>query len=160
LTVEYRKETGKNETRRLRASGRVPGICYGPGAKPVPITLSARELKKALDPEKRRNTVIQMTVTGDGEARQFTVMLKDYQVDAIRRDVQHVGLVVVDVNKAVTVEVPVLLTGKPQGIVDGGQLHTVHRTLPVSCKPADIPVKIEVDISHLKLGEVLHVSEM
>jgi large subunit ribosomal protein L25 len=161
LTVEYRSSTGKNEAKRLRATGRVPGICYGAGAEPVPISLSARELKKALNPEKRRNTVIQVTVTGgEGGSKELTVMLKDYQVDAIRRDVQHVDLVVIDVNKEVTVEVPLVLLGKPIGLVDGGQLHTVHRTLAVTCKPAEIPVKVEIDISHLKLGEALHVRDV
>src|SRR5262249_7577488 len=72
LTVEYRKGTGKTEARRLRASGLVPGICYGPGGQPVPISLSARELKKALHPEKRQNTVIHVTVNGgDGGPREL-----------------------------------------------------------------------------------------
>ena len=161
LTVEYRKNTGKNEARRLRAAGRVPGICYGLGTTPVPITLEARELKKSLHPEKRQNTVITLTLNGgpDG-AKQLTVMLKDYAVDAIRRDVQHVDLVIIDRNKEVTVEVPVVLTGKAIGFVEGGQLHTVHRSIAVSCKPDDIPVKIEVDITSLALGDVLHVSDL
>jgi large subunit ribosomal protein L25 len=161
LTVEYRNSIGKNEARRLRATGRVPGICYGPGGEPTPISLSARELKMALNPEKRQNTVIHMTVNGvEGGVKELTVMLKDYQVDAIRRDVQHVDLVVVDVTKDVTVAIPLILTGKAIGLVDGGQLHTVHRTLTVTCKPAEIPVKLEVDISHLKLGEALHVRDL
>jgi large subunit ribosomal protein L25 len=161
LTVDYRKNTGKNEARRLRASGRVPGICYGNGTTPLPIHLEARELKRALDPQKRQNTVIQVTVNGvDGGSKELTVMLKHYEVDAIRRDVQHVDLVVIDVNKEVTVEVPVVLTGKAVGIVEGGQLHTVHRSIAVSCKPADIPVKIEADITALKMGDVLHVSDI
>lgn len=161
LTVDYRKNTGKNEARRLRASGRVPGICYGNGTEPLPIHLEARELKRALDPQKRQNTVIQVTVNGvDGGSKDLTVMLKNYDVDAIRRDVQHVDLVVIDVNKEVTVEVPVMLTGKAVGIVEGGQLHTVHRSIAVSCKPADIPVKIDADITPLAIGDVLHVSDL
>jgi large subunit ribosomal protein L25 len=161
LSVEFRQDTGKNVARRLRAAGRVPGICYGKGTAPVPISLSVRELKKALHPEKRQNTVIHMTVNGvDGGSQQLTVMLKDYAIDAIRRDVQHVDLVVVDVTKDVTVEIPVVLTGKAVGIVEGGQLHTVRRTITVTCKPEDIPVKIEVDISPLALGDVLHVSDV
>ncbi len=161
LTVEYRKNTGKNEARRLRALGRVPGICYGKGHEPLPITLEARELKRALHPEKRQNTVINMTVNGtDGGTRELTVMLRDYAVDAIRRDVQHVDLVVIDVDKEVTIEVPISMHGKPAGFVDGGQLHTVLRQLKVICKPNDIPVRIDVDISPLKLGDVLHVSDL
>jgi large subunit ribosomal protein L25 len=161
LTVDYRNTTGKNEAKRLRASGRVPGICYGAGGEPLPISLVAKELKKALDPEKRQNTVIHVTVNGaTGGAKDLTVMLKDYQVDAIRRDVQHVDLVVIDVNKDVTVAVPVLITGKAAGVVDGGQLHIVHRTLTVTCKPAAIPSKIEVDVSPLHMGEALHVKDL
>ena len=161
LSVEYRKDTGKNEARRLRAAGRVPGICYGKGTTPVPISLSVRELKRALHPEKRQNTVINMTVTGgDSGEQQLTVMLKEYAIDAIRRDVQHVDLVVIDITKDVTVDVPLVMTGKPIGIVEGGQLHTVRRSVTVTCKPQDIPVKIEVDISGLALGDVLHVAEV
>jgi large subunit ribosomal protein L25 len=161
LSVEFRKNTGKNEARRLRATGLVPGICYGHGTTPIPISLDAKALKRALHPEKRQNTVIQVTVNGtEGGSKEFTVMLKEYEVDAIRRDVQHVDLVVIDVNKEVTVEVPVVLTGKAVGIVEGGQLHTVHRSIAVSCKPADIPVRIEADITALNLGDALHVSDL
>lgn len=161
LTVEYRKNTGKNEARRLRAAGRVPGICYGKGTEPLPITLEARELKKALHPEKRQNTVIEVTVNGaEGGAKQLTVMLKDYSVDAIRRDVEHVDLVVIDVTKDVHVNIPIHIHGKALGFVDGGQLHTVLRTLNVVCKPNDIPVRIDADITPLKLGDVLHVSDL
>ncbi|HKA88140.1 MAG TPA: 50S ribosomal protein L25/general stress protein Ctc [Haliangiales bacterium] len=159
LTVEHRKTTGKNEARRLRAAGKVPGICYGKGAEPLPISLDAKELKKALDPEKRQNTVIHLTVAGDG-GKTLTVMLKDYQVDPLRQEVEHVDLVVVDVTKDVTVEVPVVVAGKAVGVVDGGQLHIVHRTLSVVCKPEDIPTKLTVDVTPLKIGDVIHVGEM
>ncbi len=159
LTVEHRKTTGKNEARRLRAAGKVPGICYGKGAEPLPIILDAKELKRALDPEKRQNTVIHLTVAGDGDKR-LTVMLKDYQVDPLRQEVEHVDLVMVDVTKDVTVEVPVVVTGKAIGVIDGGQLHIVHRTLSVVCKPEDIPTKLTVDVTALKIGDVIHVGEM
>src|SRR5215475_2689831 len=151
LTVEHRTSTGKNEARRLRAEGKVPGICYGKGTEPVLIALDPKDLKKALDPEKRQNTVIHLTVSGKGT--ELTVMLKDYQVDALRRDVEHVDLVIIDPNKEVTVQVPVVVTGKAQGVIDGGQLHIVHRTMPVICKPGDIPTKLVVDVTPLKIGD-------
>jgi large subunit ribosomal protein L25 len=161
LTVEYRTSSGKNEAKRLRASGRVPGICYGSGSTPLPISLVAKELKKALDPEKRQNTVIHVTVNGaEGGNKELTVMLRDYQTNALRGDVEHVDLVVVDLQKDIVVDVPIVLTGKAVGVVDGGQLHTEHRTLAVSCKPSDIPAKIVADITALKVGDALHVSDL
>jgi large subunit ribosomal protein L25 len=162
LTVEYRIQSGKNETRRLRASGRVPGICYGFKAEPLPISLTAKELKKALDPEKRQNTVINMTVNGapDAASKSLTVMLRDYQVDSLRGDVQHVDLVIIDVNREVTVTVPISLVGKAAGVVAGGQLHAVFRAIPVLCKPADIPVRLDADVTALGIGDALHVKDL
>jgi large subunit ribosomal protein L25 len=159
LTVEHRTSTGKNEARRLRAAGKVPGVCYGKGTEPVLIALNPKELKRALDPEKRQNTVIYLTVSGT-EGKELTVMLRDYQVDALRRDVRHVDLVVVDLTKDVTIQVPVVVTGKAIGVIDGGQLHVVHRTMSVICKPGDIPTQIVVDVTALKIGDVIHVGEL
>jgi large subunit ribosomal protein L25 len=161
LTVTYRSTTGKNEARRLRAAGRVPGICYGLGADPVPVALEARALRRALDPEKRLNTVIRMTVEGlsDG-SKELTVMVKDHQADALKGDLEHVDFVAIDVTQAVTVDVPILLVGKAKGVVDGGQVHQVFRSISVTCTPDRIPTKLELDISPLEIGDVLHASDL
>ncbi len=158
LTVDVRKGSGKNESGRLRKTGLVPGICYGKGNEPLAIALDPKSLKRALDPEKRQNTVIRMTVNGHGS--ELTVMLKDYQVDSIRSEVQHVDFVTIDVNKDVRVEIPVILVGRAVGVVDGGQLHAVYRKLPVLCKPEYIPVKIEADVTALKIGDTIHVRDL
>lgn len=159
LTVEVRSQSGKNEARRLRSSGKVPGVCYGRGQEPILISLDPKALKRALDPEKRQNTVITLSVNG-GAGQELTVMLKDYQVDPLRQDVLHVDFITIDVTKEVTVDVPVILKGKPVGVVNGGQLHASLRSMSVSCKPADIPTKLEVDVSHLGIGDALHVGEV
>ena len=161
LTVEYRSQQGKNASGRLRATGKVPGICYGKGATPLPVQLDAKALKAALDKDKRQNTVIRLSVTGGPSGTQeLTVMLKDYQVDALRNDVTHVDFVTIDVTKEVTVEIPVVLTGKSVGVVDGGQLHAGLRRIAVKCTPDHIPAKVEVDVTPLKIGDALHVSDV
>jgi large subunit ribosomal protein L25 len=139
----------------------VPGIVYGKGVEPILLAVDPKALKKALDPAKKQNTVIEMAIAGDGAAaKTFTVMLKDYQFDAIRQEIEHVDLLAIDATKEVHVEVPLVLFGKAKGIVDGGQLTVAHRTLAVICKPADIPAKIEADITELGLGDALHVSDL
>src|SRR6185436_5355553 len=67
---------------------------------------------------------------------------------------------IVDVNKEIVVEIPVVITGKAIGVTDGGQLHTEHRTLAVQCKPADIPAKILVDVTALHIGDAIHVGDL
>jgi large subunit ribosomal protein L25 len=158
LTVEVRTVLGKNESRRLRTAGKVPGIIYGKGLEPMLLAVDPKALKAALDPAKRQNTVIDLTITGSD--KKFTVMLKEYQYDRIRQEIEHVDLLAIDSDKEVHVDVPLVYTGKAQGVVDGGQLTIAHRHLTVICKPAQIPAKIEADVTGLGLGQALHVSDL
>lgn len=163
LTVTRRTEMGKGESRRLRRSGLVPGVCYGGGLKaPLPVLLSPKALKLSLDPVKRQNTVIEVTVqqNGGGADQKLMALLWDYQSHPIRREVTHVDLLAIDPEKPVEVEVPIELTGKPAGAVDGGQLHVVRHALLIKAKPAAIPGRILVDVTPLHIGEVIHVSDL
>jgi large subunit ribosomal protein L25 len=157
LTVEVRNGTGKGAARRLRATGKIPGICYGNGRQPLSISLSAKALADALDPERRRNTVIHMKVEG-GET--VTVMLKDYQVDAVKNTPEHADFVAIDMAKEVHVTVPVVLTGKSEGVKLGGIMHQVHRTLAVAALPSKIPARIEADVTELGMGDAFHVRDL
>ena len=163
LTVHIRHDTGKGESRRLRAAGKVPGVCYGARLeKPLAITLNAKELKGSLDPARGRNTVIDVRVEdgNGGSATVLTAMLWDYQIDKLRRSVTHVDLISIDPEKAIEVEVPLLLVGKAVGTIDGGQIHVERHTLAIRCRPADIPTRFELDITPLKIGDALHVKDV
>ena len=162
LTVHVRKNISKGESRKLRAQGLVPGVCYGANlTAPLSVVVNPKELKGSLDPARGRNTVITVTVQdGQSQAAQLTAMLWEYQIDALRRHVTHVDLISIDPSKSLEVEVPIELLGKAIGTVDGGQLHVERHTLPVRCKPADIPVKFSIDISPLAIGDALHVSDL
>jgi large subunit ribosomal protein L25 len=162
LTVQRRQQTGKGVARKLRAQGKIPGVCYGHElGEPVAIAVDTRALKASLDPVKRQNTVIDMTLEDDGQgSRAMTVMVKDYQIDTIRRELTHVDLIAIDTTREVVSEVPVDFAGKAKGLVLGGQLHVVRRTIQVQCTPGAIPDKVVVDISDLDIGGVIHVSDV
>jgi large subunit ribosomal protein L25 len=162
LNVEYRGETGKSAVRRLRSAGKIPAICYGPGKEPMPLALDPSALLKSLDPVKKTNTVLTLTVTGapDGADGSLTVMLRDYQKDAIRGDVTHADFLRVDLTKPVHATVPIILVGKAEGVKLGGIMHQVIRSLEISCTPDKIPAKLEVDVSNLGMNEALHVSDL
>jgi large subunit ribosomal protein L25 len=165
LTVSLRTGAGKGAAHRLRASGLVPGVCYGESTdgriEPVHVTVNVKALKAALDPVRKQNTVIALSIEQDGKSiRALSALVRDYQIHPIRREITHVDLLAIDPNKETTAVVPLEFIGKPAGIIDGGLLHTVMRTIEVKCKPADIPVKLELDISVLGIGDVLHVSHI
>jgi large subunit ribosomal protein L25 len=161
LNAQFRGDTGKSAVRRLRAAGKIPAICYGQAKEPMPISVDPSELLKSLDPVKKTNTVLTLTVAGapDGEAA-LTVMVRDYQKDAIRGDVTHADFIRVDLAKPVHATVPIVLTGKAEGVKLGGIMHQVIRVLAISCTPDKIPVKLEVDVTNLGMNEAVHVSDL
>lgn len=162
LTVKRRYETGKGTARRLRTTGKVPGVCYGATLdQPLSLEVDARSFRSSLDPVRRQNTVIELTVEEDGQpAKNLTVMVKDYQIDLIRRDLSHVDFLSVDKDQLVDVEVPLELSGKHKGVLAGATLHVVRHDLAIRCRPADIPEKVVVDITSLDVGGVIHVSDL
>jgi large subunit ribosomal protein L25 len=163
LTVTRRNLSGKGNATKLRQQNLVPGICYGasPDGKiePVLISVNVKALRAALDPVRKANTVLDLTIEGGTAAPQkLHALVKDYQIDTLRRDIIHVDLLAIDPNKEVVAEVPIEFLGKPAGAIDGGQLRIVLRDLTVRSKPSDIPTKLTVDVSALGIGDVIHVS--
>ena len=162
LTVSLREASGKGNARKLRAQGKVPGVCYGASVQgridPVPITIDIKQLRGALDPVRKRNTVVTLTIEGGAAPLSLHALVKDLQIDALRREITHVDLLAIDPNKEVRAEVPLEFVGKPMGSITGGQLCIVLRSLAVRAKPNEIPVKLVVDVSPLDIGDVIHVS--
>src|SRR5262245_17812286 len=112
LTAAYRSNTGKSSNRRLRQAGKIPAIVYGPGAAPVPVAVDPTALVRALDPVKKTNTVIQLTVEGGPSGNQaVTVMVRDYQKSKVRDELTHADFILVDLTKDVRAVVPIVLTG-------------------------------------------------
>jgi large subunit ribosomal protein L25 len=162
LTVSLRDRSGKGGARKLRAQGKVPGVCYGSSVdgriEPLPITVDIKQLRGALDPVRKRNTVVSLTIEGSAGTRSLHALVKDVQVDALRREITHVDLLAIDPDKEVRADVPLEFSGKPKGAIAGGQLRIVLRSLTVRAKPNDIPVKLTVDVTPLEIGDVIHVS--
>src|SRR5262245_10745259 len=164
LTVSLRNNAGKGAATKLRAQGKVPGVCYGASPEgridPLPIVVDVKALRAALDPVRKQNTVIALTIDGGSAPRQLHALVKDYQIDPLRRDITHVDLLAIDPNKEVRADVPLEFSGKPKGAIDGGQIRIVLRALEVRAKPSDIPTKLVVDVSPLEIGDVIHVSSI
>jgi len=160
VDAEVRQQRGKGGAHKVRAAGKVPGVLYGRRSTPVPVAFDGRLLVKALDKDKRRNTVFTLSLKGDAGTEDVTAMIKDAQIDPISQTLVHVDFLRVDLNDEVHVTVPLVLVGKAAGVVNGGQLHQSMHVLSVAAKPAAIPTKIEVDVSALNIGEAVHVSDL
>ena len=156
LQAEVRASRGKGPARRLRAEGKVPAVFYGPGVQPTPLTLPPRELTKALRSDRGRNVVFKLSVDGKDEL----AMVKDLMTDPVTQELLHVDLYRVFEDKELEVNVPFHAHGRAAGVVQGGMLNVTRRTLPLRTTPANIPVSIDVDVTHLGLKETISVEDI
>jgi large subunit ribosomal protein L25 len=156
LQAEVRASRGKGPARRLRAQGKVPGVFYGPGVEPTPLTLSPKDLEKALRGERGRNAVFKLSVGGKDEL----AMVKDVTTDPVTQELLHVDLYRVFEDKQIEVNVPLRTHGRAAGVVQGGVLNVTRRSLPVRTTPANIPVSVELDVTRLQLKEAISVEEV
>lgn len=158
IIVKSRVEEGSANARRLRRDGWVPGVIYSGGAKARSISLPKHEFQQMLRHHTSEHVMISIQID-DGQEE--SVLLKDVQHDALSGDVIHVDLQEVAMNEKLHVEVPVELIGEAEGVKNqGGVLdHLVHY-LEISCFPADIPESILVDVSAMKLGDILTVKDL
>jgi large subunit ribosomal protein L25 len=155
LTAEVRV-TGKANLSQVRRAGKIPAVVYGGGADPIAIAIDPSLLLKALDPVKKTNTVIELSVGSE----KLTVMVREHQKDALRGDLTHADFIRVQLDKDVHAVVPVMLTGKSEGVKEGGIMHQVIHKLEIACTPDKIPVKLEIDVTNLKMNEALHVRDL
>lgn len=156
LQAEVRAGRGKGPARRLRAEGKVPGVFYGPGVEPTPLTLSPKELTKALRGERGRNVVFKLSVDGKDEL----AMVKDLTTDPVTQELLHIDLYRIIEDKALDVNVPFRTYGRSVGVVQGGVLNVTRRVLPLRTTPAKIPVSIDVDVTHLALKDTISVEDI
>ncbi len=158
LNAETRVRIGKGGSRKVRRDGLVPAVVYGKGIEPLNLRLDPKTLQQAVATEAGWNTLI--TLKGDGPFDGLVVILKDMQIDAIRRDTQHVDFLAIDLKKILSVMVPVQPVGKSQGEAEGGTLQLVRHELEVYCLPTNIPTSIEVDVTALTVGDSIHIDEV
>jgi len=156
LQAEVRDSRGKGPARRLRAEGKVPGVFYGPGVQPTPLTLSPKELTQALRGERGRNVVFKLSVDGKDQL----AMVKDVTTDPVTQELLHIDLYRILEDKVLEVHVPLHAIGRSVGVVQGGVLNITRRTLPLRTTPANIPVSIDVDVTHLDLKDTISVEDV
>jgi large subunit ribosomal protein L25 len=158
LQAEKREGRGKNEARRLRASGRIPAVVYGAvKGKAVEIAVDPKVLLRILHSESGVNTLIGLQLDG-GDSR---VLVKEYQLDPIAHRLLHVDFYQVAMDKMLTVTVPVVLKGEARGVKQqGGVVDFVHREIEIEVLPGDIPENIIVDITELMLNQGVRVRDI
>jgi large subunit ribosomal protein L25 len=159
LEVSGRDGTGKSAVRKLRQQGKVPGVVYGGHRDPVAIIVDRKAITDLIQKSEHGvRSVFLLKMAGTDQQRH--AMIKDIQIDPINRKLMHVDFIRVVMDEVVRVSVPVVITGSPIGVREGGLLDFQVRELHVECLPKAIPDKVEIDISELGIHHYFRISDL
>ena len=151
-----KREAGKRSTlTQLRKKGQLAAVVYGYKIESIPITLDYKDTAKKVQ-NHGYTSVFQIEVEG----KRINAVLTEIQRDALKGHVKHCDFLAVDMNEQLEVEVPIILSGEPVGVKEGGVLMQPNQTLKIRVKPAEMPDSIELDISELGVGEALSLEQV
>lgn len=157
LEAHPRESGNKNEARRVRRDGKIPGVVYGAGKDSLSVTVDPRQVLRILHSETGHNTIFDLTLDGD----RTKAMIVDWQFEPIKGKLLHIDLKRIAMDKALKVNVPIVLKGEAEGVkTQGGILEQMFREVELECLPGDIPSGIELDVTSLTFGKVLRVSDL
>jgi large subunit ribosomal protein L25 len=158
LPVRRREGTGKGAARRLRRAGLVPAVLYGARTEPVSLTVSPVDVQRVLHGH-AGGVLVSLKLGDEADAR--TAVVRELQWDPVRDTLVHVDLQAVRMDEEITVEVPVQVVGEAEGVRDqSGILQLLLRTVEVACLPAQIPDRLQLDVSALRIHDVLTVADI
>jgi large subunit ribosomal protein L25 len=158
LEAQPREAGTKNQARRVRREGKIPAVVYGASKEALAVSVDPRHVLRILRSDSGHNTIFDLALLGGERTK---AMIVDWQYEPIKGHLLHIDLKRIAMDKALRVNVPIMLQGVPIGVkTEGGILEQIFREVEIECLPADIPSHIDVDVSELTFGKVLRVSDL
>lgn len=155
LEATLREKKGKEANKKLKAIDMVPAVLYGREEDNISLTINAKELAKVI--KAGENAIINMTLSDN---MQETVILKDWQLHPYKGKILHADFLRISLEESIEMDVPIETIGVAPGQKTGGILETLLREIKIKALPLQIPDFFEVDISHLEIGNTIHVKDL
>ena len=163
LKVQAREDTGKKSTKKLRREKLVPAVVYKEGKKTAHLKINERELFHVLGTQAGENVLINLKLDegSKGKDKDRVVIIKEVQHHPIKDQILHIDFQEISLTEKLTVDVPIVTKGEAEGVVkEEGVLEHVMWEIKVECLPADIPAKIEVEVTQMKIGDSVLVKDL
>ena len=163
LKAKVRENVGKKYSKKLRHENLIPGVVYKEGEKTVHLKLSEKDLVHALRTKAGENVLISLKVEDGPKAKgkERVVVVKEMQHHPIKEQILHVDFQEISLTEKLTIDVPIALKGEAEGVVkEEGVLEHIIWEVKVECLPTDIPEKIEVEVSAMKIGDKVLVKDL
>lgn len=157
LQAEARTQSGTGAVKRMRKAGNIPAALYGRKVKPANIQVHGKTFAKLLEGSASDNILVSLKIAG---AADQLALVQEVQHDYLRGGILHVDFHAVAADEEIHANVPVAIVGEAKGQKQGGLVEAIHHEIEVRCLPKDLPESIQIDVSHLELGQGVHVSEI
>ena len=157
LTAEVGRRAGSSDARRLRTEGKIPAVVYGHGMDPLSVSVDRRELRQALSGAAGMNTILDLTVDGTV----YPSLIKDIQRHPVKRSVQHIDFIQVNLNEEIVVSIPIHLEGEAKEVLThNGLVDLTMQELEVRTTPRNIPDGITIDVTEMTMDSVIRVEDL
>jgi len=149
----------KNAARRVRVAGKIPAVVYGAKQESIALAVDPKQIQRILYSESGHNTIFDLEIAGS--SAKTKAMIVDWQYEPIKGTLMHIDLKRIAMDKAIVVEVPIVLQGIAFGVKnEGGIMDQVLREVEIECLPGDIPSGISYDVSEMKMHETIRVKDL
>jgi large subunit ribosomal protein L25 len=160
LKANIRATVGNGPARRLRQAGQIPAVLYGPKTESVLLSVNKSDLDLALKQGRSGQIMLNLVVQDNGEAYTRPAMIKELQLHPVSRNYLHIDFYEIDLDRKITLGIPIVTVGSSVGVERGGILQIIRRELEVECLPFEVPESIEIDITDLDMGDSIHVKDI
>lgn len=161
LSAEIREKTGKEATAKLRQTGFIPAVLYGDKKPTIALALASAPFVKTIQESGAASSLIAITIKGTPDAGTESVIIKEIHRHPVNDDIIHVDFLRVSLKKAITLDVPIHISGTAPGVkIGGGMLQQPVRSVRVKCLPTGIPHSVTADVSTMEIGQVLTVKDL
>ncbi|MCF7790015.1 MAG: 50S ribosomal protein L25 [Prosthecobacter sp.] len=156
LQAEVRTQSGTAAVKRMRKAGNIPAALYGRKVKPSSIQVHGKTFSKLLAGSASDNILVSLKIAGEDQL----ALVQEVQHDYLRGGILHIDFHAVAADEEIHANVPVAMIGEAKGQKQGGMMEAIHHEIEVRCLPKDLPESIEIDVTHLEVGQGVHVSEI
>lgn len=165
LETQLREEKGKQLVKRLRLGGFIPAVVYKGGKDSLSLKVSEKDFIKVIGTKAGANVIINLKISDKQKDspkthKDKTVMIKEIQRNPVKGNILHIDFNEISLTQTLKVQVRVEPKGEPAGVKEGGTLERVMREVEIECLPTQIPEKLEIDVSNLKIGDSVFVKDI
>jgi large subunit ribosomal protein L25 len=157
------EEHKNNASGRLRRDGFIPAVLYGLKSEPLSIKVDLKNFKDLIKGKGISGHIFDLKLSEEGKSKKIAALIKEFQIEPLSREFSHIDFMRIEMKHEVTISIPIVVLNEEKAFgikEEGGVLQHGIREIEISCLPKDIPANITIDVTELKIGEIVKIADI